>query len=100
MYRNIYILTKIKLILDINAYQVNDMIKKNINIWVWIQNGRLLKAIFNFDEGTVRIFDENDRLILKRTGLNKIQVKQIETCVIKYGAKRLGKHAEPFKFLR
>jgi hypothetical protein len=71
----------------------------NVNIWIWLQNGRIVKAISNVDEGTIRIYDENDNLILKRTGLNKIQVKQIENTIIKYGAKRLDKHAEPFKFL-
>jgi len=72
---------------------------KNVNIWIWLQNGRLMKAISNPVDGTIRIYDENDNLVLKRTGLNRMQVKQIESCIIKYGAKRLDKHAEPFKFL-
>ena len=75
------------------------MIRKNTNIWIWLQNGRLIKAISCVNDGTIKIYDENDNLILKRTGLNKFQVKQIETTILKYGAKKLGKHAEPFKFL-
>ena len=75
------------------------MVKKNVNIWIWLQNGRIIKAILNVDEGTLKIYDENDKLILKRTGLNKLQVKQIEKTIIKYGAKKLDTHAEPFKFL-
>jgi len=75
------------------------MTNQNVNIWIWIQNGKLMKAILNEEDGILRIFDEHDTLILKRTGLNKIQIKQIETCIIKYGAKKLDKHAEPFKFL-
>jgi hypothetical protein len=71
----------------------------NVNIWIWLQNGRLMKAISNPVEGTIRIYDEDDNLVLKRTGLNRLQVKQIESCIIRYGAKRLDKHAEPFKFL-
>jgi hypothetical protein len=47
----------------------------------------------------LKIYDENDVLILKRTGLNKIQIKQIEICIIKYGAKKLDKHEKPFEFL-
>ena len=58
-----------------------------------------MKAISNVDEGTLKIYDEDDNLILKRTGLNKFQVKQVEKTIIKYGAKKLNKHAEPFKFL-
>ena len=75
------------------------MTNKNVNIWIWLQNGKLMKAILCVDDGTIKIYDENDKLILKRTGLNKLQVKQIENTIIKYGAKKLDKHAEPFKFL-
>lgn len=71
----------------------------SVNIWIWLQNGRIMKAISNVDEGTLKIYDEDDILILKRTGLNKIQIKQAEKTIIKYGAKKLNKHAEPFKFL-
>ena len=71
----------------------------NTHIWIWLQNGSLMKAILDTDEGILRIFDENDRLVLKRTGLNKQLVKQIEECIIKYGAKRLDPHEEPFTFL-
>jgi hypothetical protein len=75
------------------------MTNKNVNIWIWIQNGRLMKAVSCQDDGTLKIYDENDQLILKRTGLNKLQVKQIEKTIVKYGAKKLDRHAEPFKFL-
>ena len=76
-----------------------NMMHKNVNIWIWLQNGKLLKAISSVDDGTLQIYDEQDNLILKRTGLTKIQVKQIEHMIIKYGAKKLNPHAEPFKFL-
>jgi hypothetical protein len=75
------------------------MTKKNINIWIWLQNGRLIKAISCADDGTIRIYDENDNLILKRTGLNQRQVKIIEKQILRYGARKLDTHAEPFKFL-
>ena len=75
------------------------MTKKNINIWIWLQNGRLVKAISCADDGTLRIYDEDDHLILKRTGLNKRQVKQIESLILRYGAKKLDSHAPPFRFL-
>ncbi len=75
------------------------MTHKNINIWIWLQNGRLVKAISCADDGTIRIYDEDDNLVLKRTGLNQRQVKVIEKQILRYGAKKLDKHAEPFKFL-
>jgi antitoxin component YwqK of YwqJK toxin-antitoxin module len=76
------------------------MIHKNANIWIWLQNGKLMKAISCVNDGTLKIYDENDILIIKRTGLNKFQIRQIEKTIVKYGAKKLGKHTEPFKFFR
>jgi len=38
------------------------MSNKNVNIWVWIQNGRVIKAISCVDSGTIKIYDENDNL--------------------------------------
>jgi hypothetical protein len=75
------------------------MISKNVNIWIWLQNASIMKAIICLEEGTIKIYDENDNLILKRTGLNRVKIKEIEETIIKYGAKKLDKQAEPFKFL-
>ena len=75
------------------------MNEKPLNIYIWIQNGKVFKAIISLEEGTVKIFNEEDKLIIKRTGLNRLMVKQIESIILKYGAKKLDKHAEPFKFL-
>jgi len=75
------------------------MTTKNVNIWIWLQNGKIIKAISSVDDGTIKIYDEQDNLILKRTGLTKFQVKKIENNILKYGAKRLNQHAEPFRFL-
>ena len=75
------------------------MTKKNVNIWIWLQNGKIFKAISSVEDGTIKIYGENDNLILKRTGLTKFQVKQIENNIIKYGAKKLNQRAEPFKYL-
>ena len=75
------------------------MSKENLHIWIWLQNGKIIKAITNAEEGTLKIFDENDCLIMKRVGLNKLQIKEIENNIIKYGAKELNTTAEPFRFL-
>jgi len=75
------------------------MTEKHVDIWIWIQNDELMKAIINVTDGIVRIYDHNDNLILRRTGLNKIQIRQVENYILQYGAKRLSKNAEPFRFL-
>jgi len=70
-----------------------------MNIWIWLQNGKLIKAISCVEDGTLRIYDEDDNLILKRTGLTQIQVKLIENQIQRYGAIKLNKHEPPFKYL-
>lgn len=75
------------------------MVKEKANIWIWLQNGEIYKAISNVENGTIQVYDEQDNLVMKRTGLTQIQVKQIEHIILKYGAKKLDQHAEPFKFL-
>ena len=74
-------------------------IKKHINIWIWLQDNKIVKAITCIEDGTIRIYDEQDNLILKRTGLTIRQVKIVEKHILRYGAKKLDAHAEPFKFL-
>jgi len=75
------------------------MMKKNIKIWIWIQNNRLLKAISNQDTGTLTIYDERDNILLKRTGLTRQQVKKIEICLSNQRVKRIDDHREPFTYL-
>jgi len=75
------------------------MTTKSVNIWIWLQNGKIIKAISSVDDGTIKIYDEHDNLIMKRIGLSKFQVKKIENIILIYGAKRLNQHAEPFRFL-
>jgi len=68
-------------------------------IWIWLQDGKIFKAITCSEEGSIRIYDENDNLLLRRTGLSRYQVKQIEENILRYGARKLNKNAEPFRFL-
>ena len=66
---------------------------------MWLQNCKVMKAVFDYNEGSVKIYDENDTLIMKRTGLNKLQIKEIENNIKRYGAKKLETTSEPFRFL-
>ena len=75
------------------------MTGKNVHIWIWLQEGKMMKAILDLDTCILKILDEDDNLILKRTGLNKKQVKEVEECIIKYGAKRLDGHTQSFRYL-
>lgn len=75
------------------------MIKKNAKIWIWVQNNKILKAISNQDTGTLTIYDEQDNILLRRTGLTKQQVKKIEIYLSNYRIKRIDENSEPFTYL-
>jgi hypothetical protein len=78
---------------------MNNMTTKDVKIWIWVQNNRILKAISNKEAGTLTIYDESDNIILRRTGLSKQQVKTIELILATYNLKRLDDHKEPFTYL-
>jgi len=75
------------------------MIQKNSRIWVWVQNNRILKAVSNQDTGTLTIYDENDKILLRRSGLTKQQIKKIEIILSNHRIKRLDENKEPFTYL-
>jgi len=72
---------------------------KNVHIWIWLQNNRLIKAVLDSDTGILKIYDEDDELILKRTGLSKREIREVENCIVRYGAKRLDGQTQSFRFL-
>jgi antitoxin component YwqK of YwqJK toxin-antitoxin module len=75
------------------------MTKKKTKIWIWMQNNRILKAISNQETGTLTIYDEQGKILLKRTGLTKQQIKKIEINLSNSRIKRLDDHKEPFTYL-
>ena len=79
--------------------RMSDMTTKDVKIWIWVQNNRILKAISNQEAGTLTIYDECDNIILRRTGLSKQQIKTIELIFATYNLKRIDDHKEPFTYL-
>jgi hypothetical protein len=75
------------------------MINKNVKTWIWMQNNRLIKAALNQNSGTLTIYDEYDNILLRRTGLTKQQVKNIEIIFSNHCIKRVDDHREPFTYL-
>jgi len=78
---------------------MKSMTTKDIKIWIWVQNNRILKAISNRETGTLTIYDECDNIILRRTGLSKQQIKTIELILATYNLRRIDDHKEPFTYL-
>lgn len=69
---------------------------KNVKIWIWIQNNRVLKAVSHPDSGTLIIYDEYDNILLKRTGLSKQQIKKIELILSSFSGRKVGENKESF----
>jgi hypothetical protein len=50
-----------------------------MRIWKWIQpNDRVWKVVSDYEKGTIYVFDEEGRLLLKHKGLTKQVIKMIE----------------------
>ena len=75
------------------------MKSNNMKIWIWIHNGRVLKAVARPGDGTFTIYDEHDTILIKRTGLTPAHIKKIEVALSSSGAKRVDGHREPFRYL-
>jgi len=69
---------------------------KNVKIWIWVHNGRVMKAISRPEDGTLVIYDDHDCLLIKRTGLTRAQLRRIEVAFALAGAKRIDEQREPF----
>ena len=47
--------------------------------WIWIQpGGKKWKVISNYTKGTIKVFDENNNLILEKDGLSEEALKVVE----------------------
>jgi hypothetical protein len=71
----------------------------NKKIWIWIQNNQLLKAISNHDAGTLTIYDQQDNILLRRTGLSPQQVRKIEICLSSQQFKKVDDQRERINYL-
>ena len=75
------------------------MNKNDSKIWIWIQNGKLLKAKCNFSNGSLTICNEDDEILIKQKGLTQSQIQKIEIVFSKTGAKRIDRRKEPFTYM-
>jgi len=75
------------------------MTNKTMKLWLWIYNNKLMKAVACPEEGTLTIYDDEDHVLIRRTGLTIGQIKTIEVAFTTNGAKRIDGHREPFTYL-
>ena len=68
-------------------------------LYIWNDKEELYKATLETRKGDLRIYDKNDRLILRRKSLSKVEIKEIKLMIEKYGLKKFTKSTSPFSFL-
>ncbi len=62
-----------------------------MGVWIWVQPGyRIWKVISNYQEGTIRVFNEKGEIILERRGLTKEVISIIESNFFDLVATRLS----------
>ena len=75
---------------------------KNINIYIWLQKdiNKIFKVITSSDNGIIKFYNENDELLMIRTGLSKKQVSNIEKKLLEVGAIKLNDKKTSFITLK
>ena len=68
------------------------------NLWIWLDGTTLIKAVYNPLDHTLTIYDETDRLLLRRTGLSPEQAHHLATMLAIIGARRMNDHDEPVTY--
>ena len=75
---------------------------ENINIYIWLQKdiNKIFKVITSSDNGIIKFYNENDELLMSRTGLSKKQVNNIEKKLLEMGATKLNDKKTSFITLK
>lgn len=67
------------------------MAKKTESIWTWLQaRGKILKVVSNPNKGTIKVYDESGKILMKKTNLTKDQVEMVEDSFLGFVAKKLN----------
>jgi hypothetical protein len=75
------------------------MKNKNARIWIWMEDHELHKAVYYPANRTLIIYNEQDAVILKHTGVAIKQLPSLEAMFFHFGAKRIDGQKEPFTYL-
>ena len=72
------------------------MLTHNVIAWMWVQDEKLIKAVYHKTRKTLIIFDEDDNVILKREGIQASHIKKIELVFLSNGAQRMDTTEKSF----
>ena len=67
------------------------MTKDMKSIWAWLQvQGKIFKVVSNLNNGTITVYDQNGKVLMKKTDLSKKQVETVEDSFLYVVAKKLN----------
>ena len=67
------------------------MTKKNSSIWTWLKTkGKIFKVVSNPAKGTIKVYDEKGKLLMKKTNLSKKQVELVEDSFLSFVVSKLN----------
>lgn len=75
------------------------LVETDIRIWIWIQDCQVFKAKCDLSKGIFIVYNEEEKILIKKAGLNENQISKIEDFLIKSGAKRLDHQNTPFMYI-
>jgi len=65
--------------------------KKNSNIWTWLKaKGKIFKVVYNPAKGTIKVYDEKGKLLMKKTNLSQKQVELVEDSFLSFVVNKLN----------
>jgi GTP-binding protein EngB required for normal cell division len=59
-----------------------------MNVYVWLQNGQMYKAILDTEAKLFVVFDKDDKILERRTNLSQRMIKKIKEEFEKYVVKK------------
>lgn len=67
------------------------MAKKTENIWTWLKaKGKIFKVVSNPDRGTIKVYNEKGKLLMKKSNLSKKQVGLVEDSFLNFIVDKLN----------
>ncbi|MBN1861882.1 MAG: hypothetical protein JW840_10540 [Candidatus Thermoplasmatota archaeon] len=69
------------------------------HIWVWVQDSLLYKAVYRLKDCSFIVYNDQDEVILRYTGVTPEQLEQLQRMFVRIGAKQLPNQAAPFTYL-
>lgn len=66
-----------------------------MKVWAWLQPGnRIWKVVSDPENGTIRVYDHNDKIIYERSGLPRDVISVIEANFLTMVAANLSEESE------